>query len=233
MSRSGQKTAGLAIGKSMLKERVVPHGFESHYRKRHINGVHRHVVYLALPAFPIPPGRRVAHRAIVHVDAIAPADGIAPRRGRQRQSGRQVQLVAQPGDVRIAVVLQILIVSRSQRHGVVAAQQDFPPLAPDFVDVDAVSRSHQLQAELIAVARRHALYQVVNRPHLRGVCGARREGKHHRRDKQRTPQCRKFQALSHRFIIVREVLLPSGASRSPLHPFTLRADRDVSPSPAK
>ena len=113
MSRTGQEPACLFIRKLMLEKGIVPDCFQSDNRQRHINRVHCHKVKLSLPAFPIPPGSRVADRTIIHVDTIFAIDRVFNGDG-HRQLLRQVQLIAEPGNMCITGVFQILVECRRQ-----------------------------------------------------------------------------------------------------------------------
>ena len=56
--------------------------------ERQVDSIHRHPVYLALPAFPVPPHERVAHRANVLVVA-EPASDIQNRVSDRRTDNTQ------------------------------------------------------------------------------------------------------------------------------------------------
>ena len=113
MSRTGQEPAGFLVRKLVFEEGIVPDCFQSDNGQGHVNRVHCHKVEFPLPAFPIPPGCRVADRTIVHVDAVFAVDRVFNRDG-HRQLFRQVQLIAEPGNVCVAGIFQILVERRRQ-----------------------------------------------------------------------------------------------------------------------
>ena len=62
VARSGKESPGFLFRKIEAQQGVIPHGVKPHGEKGHIDGVHSHIVQFLLPAFPVPPCRRIAHR---------------------------------------------------------------------------------------------------------------------------------------------------------------------------
>ena len=104
MRRSCKEMPCLFIRETMFQQRVVPHGFQTDNREGHVDGVHCHIVQLALPSFPVPPCCRVTHGAIVHVNTILAIDDVTGRFGRERKRLRQVELIAEPGNMCMASI---------------------------------------------------------------------------------------------------------------------------------
>ena len=113
MSWTGQEPTCLFVRKLMFEKGIVPDSFQPDNRQRHINRVHCHKVKLSLPAFPIPPGSRVADRTIIHIDTVFAVDRVF-NGGGHGQLLRQVQLIAEPGNMCITSVFQILVERRRQ-----------------------------------------------------------------------------------------------------------------------
>ena len=163
MSRTGQKTACLLVAELVFQQSVVPHGLQTDYGKRHVDGIHGHIVDFALPAFPIPPGGGIADRTIVHIHTVFPLNRILDRRG-HGQPFRQIQLVAQPGHMRMACIFQIMVERRSYRDGIVSLQDDFPVAGHDFVGVFPVHLADEFQLKLRLISRSDTGYQVISGP---------------------------------------------------------------------
>ena len=156
------------IERSVVRISEVAQGIEKHrlvadYAQRHIYSAHSHVVYLALPALPIPPAGGIRKRAVVHVGAfilLDYANGLAVWQGSVGDIAYPV--VTAVRKVNIAAVLQVSVICHCKAYLAVAAQNYFVAARLDFIEAFAIASVLDFECEPVGNLRRISFNQLLH-----------------------------------------------------------------------
>ena len=138
---TGEIAADFFIRKPQLRPDLVPDRFLTGDGQRQVDAVEGHPVDEVLPFLPVPPGHRIAIRAVVQEETLRNA-GIHPHGGLEpgKRLGHRALVPGEPADVGVAVIFQIIVEAHGHRVGVVAAHHDPAAFAAQDEIVTGIGR---------------------------------------------------------------------------------------------
>ena len=173
-SRSAEELFDFFIGITEFAQRIAPDNFHSDHGHGRSDTVKGHKVYFPFPSLPVPKGRGVAERTIIHVELLLQGSAYAQGLRYFRQTLGELELVAAETDAAVAVVFQIPIEPGGSTDGGVGGDADaFLPLA-QFEIVFLSVAFFDTEVDLFLVAGHDALDQLSQGP----VGGSRLKDQH-------------------------------------------------------